>query len=75
LKCREHGKIRANRAPYHGALVRHCRHTAVRGLTNKGVPTARVMQMMGHKHLPTHMGYNVVQEDEDLALIREKYDG
>jgi predicted amino acid-binding ACT domain protein len=57
-----------------GPLLRHTRNTAIRRLTDMGVPIPRVMQMVGHKTLTMNMLYNVATED-DLDLIREKYDG
>ncbi len=58
---------------YDGPLFRHCRNTAIRNLTNVGVPIPRIMQMTGHKTVPMHLRYNVATED-DLDLIRERYD-
>ncbi|HTZ47406.1 MAG TPA: hypothetical protein VMH20_07435 [Verrucomicrobiae bacterium] len=57
-----------------GPLLRHTRKTAIRRLTNLGVPIPRVMQMVGQKILTMHMLYNVATED-DLDRIREKHDG
>jgi len=57
-----------------GIEMRFTRTTAARNLTNLGVPIPRVMQMMGHENIPTHMGYNV-QDKKDLDLIRKLYDG
>ena len=57
-----------------GIEMRFTRTTAIRNLTNLGVPMPRVMQMTGHKNVPTHMGYNVADE-KDLDLIRKLYDG
>lgn len=54
-------------------LLCYTRTTAIRNLTNPGVPIQRIMQMTGHKNVPTHMGYNVADE-KDLALIRKLYD-
>ena len=56
-----------------GIEMRFTRTTAARNLTNLGVPIPRVMQMMGHENIPTHMGYNV-QDKKDLDLIRKLYD-
>ena len=42
--------------------------------TDRGVPLQRIMQMTGHKSLPTHMG-NTVADGKDLEFIREKYEG
>ena len=72
-ECPEHGHLVVKDIKYHGPLFRFTRTTAIRTLTNRGVPTARVMQMMGHKTFSVHMGYNV-EEEADLDLIREKYD-
>ena len=74
MKCPEHGVLTERKAYYEGPLFRHTRHTIIRRLTNRGVPTARIMQMMGHKNLPIHMGYNVAEDEEDLKLIRDAYD-
>jgi integrase len=73
MKCPDHGLLTERDAKYRGSQFRHTRHTAARNLVNRGVPLPRVMQALGHKHLPTHMGYNVAQE-ADLNLIRELYD-
>jgi integrase len=73
LKCPEHGELNERSAKYVGPLFRHCRTTAIRRLTNVGIPVPRIMQMMGHKTFSTSMGYNVADED-DLALIRERYE-
>jgi hypothetical protein len=72
MACPEHGKPQKHEAKYRGPLMRHTRHTAIRNLTNCGVPIQRIMQMTGDKNVPTHMGYNVTTED-DLDLIRERY--
>lgn len=72
--CPEHGEVHERAAKYRGPLLRYTRTTAIRNLTNKGVPLQRVMQMTGHKSLPTHMGYNVA-DAKDLDLIRKTYDG
>jgi hypothetical protein len=73
MECAEHGKMDERNAKYRSPLLRYTRTTAIRNLTNKGVPLRRIMQMTGHKNLPTHMGYNVADET-DLDLIREKYE-
>lgn len=73
MKCPEHGELTERTAKYRGPLMRFTRTTAIRNLTNRGVPIQRIMQMTGHKNVPTHMGYNVADE-KDLELIREKYD-
>jgi integrase len=73
MKCPEHGVLSERYTEYVGPLFRHTRHTLIRRLTNRGVPTVRIMQMMGHENLPTNMGYNVAVEDEDLKLIRDRY--
>jgi integrase len=73
MKCPEHGELTERTARYQGPLMRYTRTTAIRNLTNKGVPLVRILQMTGHKNLPTHMGYNVAEE-KDLALIRKLYD-
>jgi integrase len=73
MKCPEHGTITERAAYYEGPLFRHTRHTLIRELTNRGVPTVRIMQMMGHENLPTHMGYNVAEDAADLKLIRKAY--
>jgi len=74
MRCPEHGQATERLAKYCGPLFRFTRHTAIRNLTNRGVPMQRVMQMTGHKNVPTHMGYNV-SDEADLDLIRETYDG
>lgn len=74
MRCPEHGLLTERLAKYRGPLLRYTRTTAIRNLTNRGVPLQRVMQMTGHKSLPTHMGYNVADE-ADLDLIRKLYDG
>jgi integrase len=74
MKCPDHGEVPERAAKYRGPLLRYTRTTAIRNLTNKGVPLQRVMQMTGHKSLPTHMGYNV-RDAKDLDLIRKTYDG
>ena len=38
------------------------------------MPLQRIIQVTGHKSLPTHMGYNVAVE-KDQELIPEKYEG
>jgi integrase len=73
MKCAEHGDLNERTAKYRGPLLRYTRTTAIRNLTNRGVPLQRIMQMTGHKHLPTHMGYNVADE-KDLDLIRKLYE-
>lgn len=73
MKCPEHGALSERAAKYKGPLLRYTRTTAIRNLTNRGVPIQRIMQMTGHKNVPTHMGYNIADE-KDLALIRKLYD-
>lgn len=73
MKCPEHGVLNERAAKYKGPLLCYTRTTAIRNLTNPGVPIQRIMQMTGHKNVPTHMGYNVADE-KDLALIRKLYD-
>ena len=73
MRCAEHGTLNERTAKYHGPLMRFTRTTAIRNLTNLGVPLVRIMQMTGHKKLPTHMGYNVAYE-KDLEPIRDLYD-
>jgi len=73
MHCSEHGQLTERQARYSGPLFRHTRHTAIRRFINMGIPLPRVMQMTGHKNLPTHMGYDVADES-DLDLIRKKYD-
>lgn len=74
MRCAEHGTLNERTARYHGPLMRFTRTTAIRNLTNRGVPLVRIMQMTGHKNLPTHLGYNVA-DAKDLDLIRKLYDG
>lgn len=74
MKCPEHGALSERAAKYKGPLLRYTRTTAIRNLTNRGVPIQRIMQMTGHKNVPTHMGYNVADE-KDLDLIRKLYEG
>ena len=74
MRCAEHGLLNERTAKYRGPLMRYTRTTAIRNLTNRGVPLVRIMQMTGHKNLPTHLAYNVADE-KDLALIRKLYDG
>ena len=73
LVCLEHGELNERQARYVGPLFRHTRTTAIRHLTNLGVPVPRIMQMMGHENLSIHMGYNVA-DDSDLSLIHEAYE-
>lgn len=72
MKCPEHGKLIEREASYRGPLFRYTRHTLIRRLTNMGVPTVRIMQMVGHENMPTNLRYNVADE-EDLDLIRKAY--
>jgi integrase len=74
MACAEHGVLTERQAKYEGPLFRHTRTSIIRRLTNRGVPTARIMQMMGHKTIDVHMGYNVAEDEEDLKLIRDAYD-
>jgi integrase len=73
-KCAEHGERTERESKYKGPEFCHTRHTAARNLTNKGVPLPRVMQTLGHKNVPVHLGYNLADES-DLDLIHELYDG
>jgi integrase len=72
LTCPEHGKLDERRAKYMGPLFTHTRHSFHRMATNKGVPLVRAMQMTGHKHIPTHLGYDFAEES-DLEAIRKAF--
>jgi integrase len=48
-KCPTHGKRPPKRLRYHGALLRHCRHTAVRNMSDAGLEEKRIMEVSGHK--------------------------
>jgi integrase len=75
MKCAEHGRFGQKRAGYDGPSLRHTRHSFIRRSSHRGIPTARIMEMVGHRSVAVNMGYNAPEEDEDLALIRERYDG
>lgn len=70
LTCPEHGKLDERRAKYVGPLFRHTRHTFHRIATNRGIPLVRVMQMTGHKHIPTHLGYDFAEESDLEAIVK-----
>lgn len=76
-RCSEHGILTERKRRFAGGSdFCDTRSTAIRRLTNAGIPLIRVLQMVGHKpqELKVHMGYNVPIPDEDLALIRQKYE-
>lgn len=64
----EHGRLDERSAKYVGPLMRWTRHTAIRNMTNAGLPLQRVMQVTGHRHVPTHLAYNVPAES-DLEMM------
>lgn len=43
-------------------------------LNGQGVRLQRVMQVTGHRNVPTHLAYNVPAES-DLEMVRRLYDG
>jgi hypothetical protein len=69
-KCPMHGKRPAKKLRYHGALLRHCRHTAIRNMSDAGLEEKRIMEVSGHKTRAMFDRYNIGRE-EDVARARE----
>jgi integrase len=74
MRCAEHGQLDERSAKFHGVLMRYTRTTFIRNAMKRGIPIQQLMRATGHKHFSTHMLYNVAAE-EDLELMRQKYDG
>jgi integrase len=72
-KCPTHGFQAARELKYHGALLRHCRHTAVRNMDDAGLTQTRIMAMSGHLTDSMFRRYNIGRE-KDVALVRETMD-
>jgi hypothetical protein len=69
-KCPTHGKLPTKRLHYCGALLRHCRHTAIRNMSDAGMEEKRIMEITGHKTRAMFDRYNIGQE-KDVAQARE----
>jgi len=69
-KCPTHGKRPTKRLRYRGALLRHCRHTAVRNMSDAGSEEKRIMEVSGHKTRSMFDRYNIGRE-EDAARAGE----
>lgn len=68
--CPTHGKRPARQLHYVGPLLRHCRHTAVRNMSDAGLEEKRIMEVSGHKTRSMFDRYNVGR-DEDIARAGE----
>jgi integrase len=69
-KCPTRGKQPAKRLRYHGPSLKHCRHTAVRNLSDAGLEEKRIMDISGHKTRAMFDRYNIGRK-EDVAKARE----
>jgi len=55
---------------YAGLLLRHCRHTAIRNMSDAGLHEARIMAVSGHVTRSMFDRYNIGRE-EDVAAARK----
>jgi integrase len=69
-KCPTHGKLPTKKLRYHGALLRHCRHTAARNMADAGMDEKRRMATLGHRTSSMSLRYNIGREG-DVARARE----
>jgi integrase len=69
-KCPSHGELLVRKLRYRGLLLRHCRHTAVRNMSDAGIREARIMAVTGHVTRSTFDRYNIGRE-KDVATVRE----
>lgn len=68
--CPTHGELHPKKVRYHGALLRYCRHTAIRNASDAGFDEKRIMDMSGNKTRAMFDHYNIGR-NEDVARIRE----
>jgi integrase len=68
--CPTHGKRTLRQLKYVGAFLRHCRHTAVRNMSDAGLPETRIMAITGHVTRSMFDRYNLKRE-KDVELARE----
>jgi integrase len=68
-RCPKHGK-NPRHLKYHGPLLRHTRHTAVRNMDDAGLPQTRIMAVSGHLTDSMFRRYNIGRE-RDVAQARE----
>ena len=64
--CPTHGPLVVKKLLYHGPLLRHCRHTAVRNMDSAGLSDRRKMDLSGHKTRAMLDRYNIGRE-KDVA--------
>jgi integrase len=58
------------RKRYVGILLRHCRHTAVRNMSDAGLEEKRIMEISGHRTRSMFDRYNIGRE-EDVTRARD----
>ncbi|HXX20503.1 MAG TPA: tyrosine-type recombinase/integrase [Candidatus Acidoferrum sp.] len=63
-------KLPSGRKRYAGILLRHCRHTAVRNMSDAGLDEKRIMEISGHLTRSMFDRYNIGRE-EDAARSRD----
>ncbi|HTX13700.1 MAG TPA: tyrosine-type recombinase/integrase [Candidatus Baltobacteraceae bacterium] len=68
--CPTHGERGIRRVRYSGPLLRHTRHTAVRNMSDAGLPETRIMAMSGHVTRSMFDRYNIGRE-KDVAAARD----
>jgi integrase len=71
--CPTHGELHPKKVRYHGALLRHCRHTANRHMAEAGMDEKRRMEISGHTTSAMSQRYNIGREG-DVARAREVMD-
>lgn len=68
--CPTQGELPTKKLRYHGALLRHCRHTAIRNASDAGLEQKRIMDMSGHRTRAMFDRYNIGKEG-DVARTRQ----
>jgi hypothetical protein len=68
--CPAHGKRSIKGMVYVGPSLRHCRHTAVRNMSDAGLEEKRIMDISGHVTRSMFDRYNIGKE-KDIEEARQ----